>query len=186
MKQGLALAFCLFLTSCQGYILHENSKTAAVEVPFIAQDEEGLITQEVILALERAGFSVARYGRYELKINLQSQSSRALGYAYIYDDKGAITTALGPNEERINSRYTVSLIDKHSEEVIAGPDVLEVSIDYDQEVDEVPYSSVQDSLGQLNIGPEAKASAQAALGRRLAKEIAIWMHAAYSKRLSVR
>jgi hypothetical protein len=187
MRVFLALAMaCLLLSACQGYVLHENSTSYSLEVPFIPGDEDGLMTQEVILALERSGLNVVREGRYELQMVLEKQNSRTLGFTYVHDDEGNLTSSLGANEERIHCVYLISLVDKHAEEILAGPDRLEVNINYDLEVEEVPYNSVQDSMGQLNIGSEAMASAKAALGRRLAKEVAVWMHTARLKRLFVR
>lgn len=183
MRRFVAVLGALFLASCHGYVLQQPASSASVEVPFVPGDEEGLMTQEIILALQRSGFQVASPGRFELKLELESKHTRVLGYAYSHDDKGNLTTSLSPNEARINTRYRVSLIDKHLEEVVAGPDLLDTSVDYDHEIEEVPYNSVQASMGQLNVGSEAQIGAQSTLGRKLAKEVALWMQAARLKRL---
>jgi hypothetical protein len=187
MKRAFLLISIFLLGSCHGYVLQEDSFMGrGIEVPFIPGDEEGLMTQEIILSLERSGFDVVRSGSYELKLKLQSEDVRSLGYVYGRNNTGALINELSLNESCLVSCYLISLIDKRSGEVVLGPDSINISIDYDHEIEEVPYNSVQYSMGQLNIEAEAQIGAKSALGRALATEVASWMKVARLKLVALK
>lgn len=182
MKRAFLLTSICLLVSCHAYVLQEASfMGGGIEVPFVPGDEEGLMTQEIILSLERSGFDVVRSGSYELKLKLESEDVRSLGYVYGRNNAGGLINELSLNESCLVSCYLISLVDKHSGKVVAGPDLINISIDYDHEIEEVPYNSVQYSMGQLNVEAEAQVGAKSTLGRRLAKEVASWMKVARLK-----
>lgn len=175
MRLLVAFFTVLIAASCSGYHLQKSNSSQLIHVPFIQNDNDGLLTNSVVKALAQHGFAVDLHAPYILTVGLESKKTKPLGYTYGYDSVGSSTKALYSNEARLEWACYVAIKRKSSEQLLAGPQILTASSDFDYEIEEMHYSQVQQSAGQLNIRHEAIQTAQDGVKEKLANEIASWV-----------
>ena len=174
------------LTSC-GYRWqpeYPHNERPTVSIPFIAGDDDGMLTSEIIRALSASGLvDVVSYeGNYQVKIDVQGRSSQNIGYR-VDPQKvdGKVRKNLLAAEGRKTMSVVVSLV--QGDKLAYGP----YKISADAEYDYVDGDSIQDltfanpngqvvtvlpfSLGQLESLEAAQEAAEKPLYRHLAQKI---------------
>lgn len=175
-----------FLFQSCGYHWQEGNERATLSVPFIAGDEDGTLTSEVIRSLSALGIaSVHRDADYQLQITFTDIKTQTIGYRR---DKqkvhGKVSTNIVPCEERKSVALEVSIYEKSSDKIAFGPCI----ITSDAEYDFIDGDSIQDlvfinpkgipttvlpfSLGQLEPVEAAQEASSRPLNIRLARKIA--------------
>lgn len=174
----------LLLTSC-GY--HWSSPVdTQLSIPFVAGDEEGNLTTELIRTFAANGMRVvqAEKANYRLEVSLSPITTEWIGYRL---DRQKIKGAINKNMVGIESRRirgaTVSLVNLSTGEVEIGPMQINAEIDYDfydgdssEELSFVtpkgtPHTVLSFSLGQLESPESAGDAAMRPLNRRLSQLI---------------
>jgi hypothetical protein len=174
----------LFLTSCGYQWHHADATRPTLTVPFVAGDEEGILTAEVISALSSSGLVdvIHQGGEYCLRIAIQSGGNDNIGFRR---DPQKVDGKVRRNLLAIEARRSLAIEATlyRGEELISGPFLLAAAVDYDF----VDGDSIQDltfinpagqlvtvlpfSLGQLEPLESAQDAATKPLYRQLAQKI---------------
>lgn len=181
----LRISVFLFLCSC-GYQWTPKEDRFTVSVPFVAGDEDGALTQELIWALSRSGLAKVKSddANYRLEVQIVEAKNDTVGFRR---DKQIVKGKTGKNLLACEGRKTVgvevTVFKKESEAPALGPFRVTADADYDY----VDGDSIQDltftdsqgqfitvlpfSLGQLESTESAQEAATKPLYRNLAQKI---------------
>lgn len=182
----LSSLFCL--AGC-GYQWHNEfplNERPVIAVPFISGDEDGSMTQEIVLRLQSSGLArvSSSKGDYRLALEINKDLNSQIGYRRDPQKiKNEIQKNLLAAEQRRTLDVTMTLFCGNTEEIAYGPYKFSVWADYDY----VDGDSYQDlafpspsgnpivvlpfSLGQLEELESAKLAAVKPLYRKLAQKI---------------
>jgi len=183
----LLLMTVLMATGC-GYHFTDTSKDAqtTISVPFIKGDSEGILINELVLALSASGqFEYSRYnGNLTLHVSILSSGDERIGYRY---DRNPVSGKLRDNIVGTENRETVAaevkLVDNYSCEILFGPEIINATADYDYvdsnsirdlvffNSDGKPQTVLDFSLGQLDSVDGGHDDARLPVYRSLAQKI---------------
>lgn len=186
--KGYFWILTLFLFGC-GYRWHydyPDGVRPTLMVPFIAGDEEALLTSEIISYIDASGIFdiVPRKGEYRLEVRLKGSNNSQIGYRRDPQQiNGAPKKNLLASEGRKSLTVEASLYRENTGELAFGPYCLTAEADYDY----VDGDSFQDltfissagallevlpfSLGQLESMESAQEAVQKALYRKISQKI---------------
>jgi len=175
----LSLAFCcLALSSCSGWkVVDGNSAKKTVRVPYVQGDNSGELTAALTEALDdQISFCVDESGQYELQVQLLDSKEEKIGYRYdpIEREKEG-KKVLILNESRAKTLAKVSLIDRHTAEVIKGPAHILGNVEYDHQENTLDNDIQDFSLGQLSDVDTIHEVRNIPIYRDLALKIALWL-----------
>lgn len=187
-NQLLLSSILLFAGGC-GYQWHTDFPEGyrpVIAVPYIQDDEDGSLTEQIVLCLQNSGLATvsASKGDYRLNVQLVKNFNQQIGYRR---DKQKIKNEIQKNlvaaEQRRTANVEVTLFQGSSDKIAFGPYRFSVWADYDY----VDGDSYQDltfpgpsgapivvlpfSLGQLEEIEAAKFAATKPLYRKLAQKI---------------
>lgn len=179
-----ALIFLLFLSSC-GY-RWDDSTPRSLSIPFVAGDEDGTLTAELIRAFASSTQAnvVLSDGRYRLEVSIASQPNEIVGFRIDSQvNNGKQQKNIVADEGRCLLLADVCLYDSETDEQILGPCRVAADVDYDY----VDGDSFQDltfidsegktqtilaySLGQLESPESAREAGARPLYRKLSRKI---------------
>lgn len=155
-------------------------------VPFIAGDEEALLTSEIISYIDASGIVdiVPRRGDYRLEVKLKGSSNTQIGYRRDPQQiNGETKKNLLASEGRKSLTVEASLYRGNTKELAFGPYCLTADADYDyvdgdsfKDLTFVSSSGVlvevlPFSLGQLESIESAQEAVQKALYRKISQKI---------------
>jgi hypothetical protein len=177
MRVLLSLCLLLLLTSC-GYRFGRGElieKYNSVCIPYVAGDNEGYLTTELIRAITTSGGLAYRsYGSdLVLKVCLLPPLDTNIGFAYAPEDEedDDDSDIVVSNEARLAMTASYTLIDRRTGECILGPCEATSSLTYDFEPDLSNVDFHAFSLGQLEMHNLALDAAATRLYRILAEKI---------------
>lgn len=174
----------LLLTSC-GYQWGTPAYTH-LSIPFVAGDEEGNLTTELIRTFAANGMHVVAPSKahYRLEVSLAPIHTEQIGYRLDRQKiKGEVQKNMVGIESRRTRGATVSLVNLTTGEVEIGPMQIYAEIDYDyydgDSSEELaftapsgaPHTVLSFSLGQLESPESAGDAAMRPLNRRLSQLI---------------
>ncbi len=183
----LLLSSLLLFSSCGYRWTAESPELPRVTVPFIAGDEQGILTAEVISALSGSGLVriASHHPQYRLQVCLLKQNNETIGFRR---DKqkvhgGKVQKNLLAAEARRVVEAEVSLHRVDTGELAWGPYQLAADADYDyidgDSIEDltfttpsgIPTTVLPFSLGQLEPVESAQEAANRTVYRRLSKKI---------------
>lgn len=175
----------IFLASC-GYRWEADQTARTISIPFVAGDEDGTLTAELIRTFASSTHAnvVSSKGRYRLDVAIVAQPNEIIGFRIDSQvNNGKQQKNIVADEGRRTIAADVSLYDAKNEEAILGP----IRINADIEYDYVDGDSFQDltfvdsagrtqtilaySLGQLESSESAREAGSKPLYRKLSRKI---------------
>jgi len=175
------------LSSCGYHFTGPSSteETTSISIPYVKDDIEGQLTDELIRAFASSGnFSYrSEGGQLELRVVINRRRTTPIGWRYQREVDGLIVDELIPVEGRLQLAVDVELLDSVTEETLFGPVTITALADYDYyETDVIQdlsfidsagvrQTSIKFSLGQLDSSEGAFDAAYPYLSGRLAKKI---------------
>ena len=182
----IASLLALNLSSC-GYHSATADEKTTIAIPYVAGDNQGQLTAELIHQLVNSGLYdyVKQDGDLTLKVTLLDDKTDTIGFQYnLTHKKGKIERNLMPQENRRFLTAQVTLM-RGTEEVAMGPLNITSSAEYDfidvNSLKEVSFINAQGkrektisfSLGQLDSVEGAQDAARTPLYRQLAQKIVL-------------
>lgn len=179
----LSLFFLLLLSSC-GYKfgygdIPDHYRT--VSVPFVEGDATGAFTSSLIHALSTSGAFLYEVDNPDLvlRVRILDYKNENIGFRFAREEENVRGKTLVPSETRRFMRVEIVLIDACQGCTVAGPDVLQISVDFDHE-----FNSSRDgvnvfSLGQVTDIDEAIDAANTPLNRAMARKIVNYLMSAW-------
>ncbi len=179
-----SLWLIFFLLAC-GY-RWDDSAPQSLSIPFIAGDEDGTLTAELIRAFASSTRAnvVASKGRYRLEVSLSEQAGEIIGFRIDSQvNNGKQQKNIVADEGRRAIAADVCLYDTETGEIVLGPSRVEANVDYDyvdgdsyQDLTFVDSSGVTQtilaySLGQLESSESAREAGAKPLYRQLSRKI---------------
>ena len=179
------LVFLFFLLSACGY-RWEDSAPRSLSIPFVAGDEDGTLTAELIRAFASSTHAdvVSSKGRYRLEVSLSEQPGEIIGFRIDSQvNNGKQKKTIVADEGRRAVSVDICLYDTETDEVLLGPCRVGASIDYDyvdgdsyQDLTFVDSAGVTQtilaySLGQLESSESAREAGAKPLYRKLSRKI---------------
>jgi outer membrane lipopolysaccharide assembly protein LptE/RlpB len=173
-----------FLTSC-GYQWQHAEEVPTVCIPFIPDDEDGALTNEIATALTQSGLAQVHYRNadYRLEVKINKVDTEITGFRL---DPQKINGKIRKHLLSCEERKTVSVeatFYNFCDEIVYGPYTVAADADYDY-IDEdslqdltfinsdgVPTVVLPFSLGQLEPRESARDAATRPLYRHLAQKI---------------
>lgn len=187
-KKGLrrfTLLLLSVLIGC-GYHWQQMGEIPSIAIPFVPDDEDGALTNEIATALTNSGLATVHYrdADYRLEVKIKNIDSETTGFRR---DPQKIRGKVRKNLVACEARKTVTLeatfFEGKSEKIAFGPYIVAADADYDY-IDE---DSLQDlafinsegaptvvlpfSLGQLESSETARDAATRPLYRHLAQKL---------------
>lgn len=165
----------VFLCACSYHPGFEGPcpQYRTISVPFITDDVDGALTNDVIRRLSR--ISPFEYqpcgGDLILQASILEVRDENIGFSYDVTHRGRMTKSIIPTETRLTMLLEVSLVDAVSGEVILGPNRLRGCVDFDHEYESSRNSINIFSLGQLSDYDDAYDEAFDPLNRIMARKI---------------
>ncbi|MBS0630099.1 MAG: hypothetical protein JSS30_07765 [Verrucomicrobia bacterium] len=124
---------CLVLLTACGYHLERGEKIA-ISVPYVINDFEGALTEELARAISRtANFKYSKDdGDWILKAKILRTNNDRIGFRYDRDDRsGKRRDNIIGTENRKEITVEVCVIDATTDKMIAGPQVIKADAMYD-------------------------------------------------------
>lgn len=180
-----SLLVFLFLLSACGY-RWDDSAPHSLSIPFIAGDEDGTLTAELIRAFASSTHAdvVASKGRYRLEVSLSEQAGEIIGFRIDSQvNNGKQQKNIVADEGRRAIAADVCLYDTETGEIVLGPYRVGAHVDYDyvdgdsyQDLTFVDSAGVTQtilaySLGQLESSESAREAGAKPLYRQLSRKI---------------
>lgn len=165
-----------------------GSDTVAVSIPLIANDEDGVLRNELAKAIASTGkyrYTSSQDSRYQLIVSIKGDRAEHIGY--VWDEEpitGEILNRLYPSEGRRAISVSVSIKDTDTNKTIVGPFVVNEYVDFDfvnptalkniefTDVAGQSQSVLQFSLGQLDSEEGAKNESYHPAFKELSQKIA--------------
>jgi len=177
--RSLALLLCAVLSSCSGWKVagcHSCDRTA-VRIPYVQGDNSGELTTALVTAVdEQVAFHVSESGQYELQVKILDSKEEKIGFRYDpieLEKEGKKDLIL--NESRAKTLAKVTLVDRHSSQVIRGPAHILGNIEYDHQENTLDNDIQDFSLGQLSDVDTIHEVRNIPIYRDLAQKIAFWL-----------
>lgn len=188
MMKKVGFFLILLLTGC-GYQWepdYPQKLRPSVYVPWIAGDEDGNITSEIIRTLNESGLvSVSRkQGDYRLQVEIQKAETKIIGFRRDIElIRGKPTKNLIATEGRKGICVSATLYVGDSDQIAYGPYEVSADADYDyvvgDAIKDLAFSTSQNplvvvlpfSLGQLESNEAAQEAATKPICARLAQKI---------------
>lgn len=184
----LAMACLLLLAGC-GYSFEggqSQDRVVSISIPYIKGDAEGQLNNELAHALSASGMFdyVQNSGELILEAAIVSDGDDRIGYRFDRDPTtGKLRDNIVGTENRRALSAEVKLIDAYTQQVVAGPQVILATADYDY-VDSnsikdlvfittqgVPVKVLDFSLGQLDSVDGAHDDTSSIVYKQLAQKI---------------
>ena len=173
------LTSLLCLTGCAGWHTATSvsaDKQMTVCIPYAQGDDSGELTSRVIEAVtNQPGFLVDESGQYLLKIRLLDDREEKIGFRYSPRELKKGNHKLILEESRAKALAEVSLIDRFTKKIVAGPGYILGNIDYDHQENTIDNDINDLSLGQLSDIDTAQDVTYIPLYRDLSSKIAMWL-----------
>ena len=160
------------LSGCSGWKMANGHSSAkkSVRIPYVQGDSSGELTAALAEALdEQLSFHVDEQGHYELRVKLLDSKEEKIGYRYDpieLKEEGKRVLIL--NESRAKTLAKVSLVNRHTNEVLKGPAHILGNVEYDNDIQDF-------SLGQLSDVDTIHEARNIPIYRDLAQKIAMWL-----------
>jgi hypothetical protein len=158
----------------------------SISIPYVKDDIEGQLTDELIKAIASSGHFAYRsgdQGELELRVAINERHTTPIGWRYQKDVDGSIDKELIVVEGRLQLSVDIELINSISEEKLLGPLTITAFTDYDyyepNVIQDLSFidsagkrqTSIKFSLGQLDSNEGAFDAIYPSLSCRLAKKI---------------
>ncbi|MEX0962038.1 MAG: LPS assembly lipoprotein LptE [Simkaniaceae bacterium] len=188
-RKGVFFLLLFLLSSC-GYRFVEigEAQGKTITIPYVQGDEEGLLTAALAnkIALLTPFSVVVSRGDYELEAKILSIEHEDIGFRYDREEKSRNfiePKRLVSDEERKSLSIEVRLIERTTQKILLGPEVMTSYVNYDyvnsDTIDDLSFFSngrrisvLQFSLGQLDAPENAREAAVTPLFDDLATQIA--------------
>lgn len=136
---GFLLVLLTVLAGCAGYHFdHEEAKTSlsciSVNIPYIKGDNEGVLLTALARSLGESPVFEYAYsgGDCALQVAIIADSDERVGFRYDRDPTtGERRSNIIGTENRRALAAEIKLVDESTQEVLAGPEVIRVTTDYD-------------------------------------------------------
>ncbi len=167
------------LSGCSGWKMANGHSSAkkSVRIPYVQGDSSGELTAALAEALdEQLSFHVDEQGHYELRVKLLDSKEEKIGYRYDpieLKEEGKRVLIL--NESRAKTLAKVSLVNRHTNEVLKGPAHILGNVEYDHQENTLDNDIQDFSLGQLSDVDTIHEARNIPIYRDLAQKIAMWL-----------
>ena len=177
--------FLLFLTSC-GYRWEYDfpeEKKPTIVVPFIKNDDDGILTSEIAISLKTAGLAHVDpcNGDFRLEVSIDKIANEQIGYRRDPQKiRNKIKKNLTSSEGRRTLEVTIKMVRCDTNQLVWGPCHLQADSSYDfvdgDSFQDLTFSSppievLPFSLGQLESVESAQEAATQSLYRMMGKKI---------------
>jgi hypothetical protein len=136
IKAALSI-LCACLVGC-GYhfdpATSSSSERIAINIPYIKGDHEGVLLSALAQAMGESGAFEYVYsgGNCALSISIISDSDDRIGYRYDRNPtNGTLRDNIVGTENRRTLAATIQLVDENTQEILLGPETVQVNADYD-------------------------------------------------------
>jgi hypothetical protein len=155
---------------------HSSSKKS-IRVPYVQGDSSGELTAALVEALdEQLSFHVDEAAQYELRVQLLDSKEEKIGYRYDpIELKKNGKRVLILNESRAKTLAKVSLVNRHTSEILKGSAHILGNIEYDHQENTLDNDIQDFSLGQLSDVDTIQEVRNIPIYRDLAQKIALWL-----------
>ena len=179
MKQFALCLLILCASGCSSWHLADSissDKKISVAIPYVQGDDSGELTSRLVEAVNsQPGFNVDDGGEYVLRVKLLDDAEDKIGYRYNPRELKKHVHKLILNESRAEALAEVRLLQKSSNNEIAGPAFILGNIEYDHQENTIDNNINDLSLGQLSDIDAAQDVTYIPLYRDLAQKIALWL-----------
>lgn len=177
---GLPLCLLLVLTGC-GYQLGQGGlpeSYSTFSMNYVEGDREGFLTSEIVQEVGSQGSLsyVNCNGDLILHVKLEDVFDDPIGYRFDREKNGQLSNRLITTEGRLTSIAIVTIIDRCSGCIVAGPARIIAKIDFDHDYNTINDKIPSISLGQLDDIEVARDIALNAIDRELATKIARYIY----------
>ncbi len=175
---------CAFLllgvaTGCSTWHLADSMSTnhqVTVCIPYVQGDATGELTSRLVEAVsDQPGFRVDESGKYLLRVKLLNTREEKIGFRYDPKKLRDGEKDLILSETRAKSLAEVSLVDRYTNEIIAGPAYILGNIEYDHQENTIDSNINDLSLGQLSDIDTAQDVTYIPQDRDLSQKISLWL-----------
>lgn len=169
------------LTSCGYHFINREGVECAhtISIPFVKGDEYGYLTSALVQEISSRTpwkYTYAQ-GDLTLVVCLSDWDSDNIGYRFAPPkNAGGEKKVVVAQEGRITVTASVTLINRHTGQVVCGPLEVSQSLTFDFEPDFTNVKFHQFSLGQLEMRPLAEQAAYSSLDTLLAQKIVDVLH----------
>ncbi len=186
LRPLLGLLGILLLFQGCGYHWHQEEDKPTLSVPFIAGDDDGSLTNEIIRTISASNIAQIRHnGNYRLQASFKDLKTDTIGYRR---DKqkvdGTISTNIVASEQRKSITLEIAIYQQSSNQIVFGPYTITTEIEYDfidgdsiQDLvfinpQGIPTTVLPFSLGQLEPVEAAQEASSRPLNQKIARKIA--------------
>jgi hypothetical protein len=167
------------LTGCAGWHVADSvsaDNQMTVRIPYAHGDDSGELTSRVVEAVSlQPGFQVDESGQYLLQIRLLDDKEEKIGFRYNPRELKKGSRKLILEESRAKVLAEVTLINRFTKKIVAGPAHILGNADYDHQENTIDNNVNDLSLGQLSDIDAAQDVTYIPLYRDLSSKIALWL-----------